>query len=130
MVYLALSLCGMEDVEAMPQQQLHSQDELLVFFKDLCDRVVRHIWQMPSANEAALSLTAGVSVEKVCTFFLFSIGIVLFIVSLLFRWRLSGCQCCPTVHQLSWNTLKGKLLLVCYEGFFCSEIIMHGKLKR
>ena len=51
MVYLALSLCGMEDVEAMPQQQLHSRDELLVFFKDLCDRVVRHIWQMPSANE-------------------------------------------------------------------------------
>ena len=79
---------------------------------------------------AALSLTAGVSVEKVCTFFLFSIGIVLFIVSLLFRWRLSGCQCCPAVHQLSWNTLKRKLLLVCYEGFFCSEIIMHGKLKR
>lgn len=52
-VYLALLLCDMDDVEAVPQlvDKLQSHDDLLSFFRDLCERVVRHIWLNPSITD-------------------------------------------------------------------------------
>ena len=52
-VYLALVLCDMDDVEAVPSQvdTFQSHDQLMAFFNDLCERIVRHIWLMPSVSE-------------------------------------------------------------------------------
>lgn len=62
MVYLAMALCDMDDVEAVPQQvdRLKSQDELVDFFHNLCKQVVRHVWLMPSITEVTAVIDSPV----------------------------------------------------------------------